>query len=341
MRVRNLLVKGAQRDQDAQNIHHLRKDVLKDPRENWVGDPTHEIRSVLAAKMPKHDSSNCIKAALIEVESRLDVEDDGIVHIQGHPRVVAAPSQKLERTSNEMSSRSTRGLADSQRLVPCSRRLVPENRPRPQAPLAPQPERELLARMRRWPGTIVCSQPGGAALLNWHLSQEYMTLEVTQKRRPRSARKSLVGSKNRPHVLRHSTGAWGRLKPWPSDYEPSVQEEQQEDEDSKAIRPDEDKDKALKPLFDFKKVYKRLQTDLLHRDPHAAKRLLLGLHERFYRCPISDFKNMLLRAGLSSDVLALAEEAVMSCSICRKYTSQPASDQDRCRCSRLQPTSSG
>ena len=124
-------------------------------------------------------------------------------------------------------------------------------------------------------------------------------------------------------------------------YEPSVQEEQQEDEDSKAIRPDEDKDKALKPLFDFKKVYKRLQTDLLHRDPHAAKRLLLGLHERFYRCPISDFKNMLLRAGLSSDVLALAEEAVMSCSICRKYTSQPASDQDRCRCSRLQPTSSG
>ena len=54
-----------------------------------------------------------------------------------------------------------------------------------------------------------------------------------------------------------------------------------------------------------------------------AKRLLLGLHERFYHCPISDFKNMLLRAGLSSAVLPLAEEAVMSCSICRKYVRLP------------------
>ena len=55
----------------------------------------------------------------------------------------------------------------------------------------------------------------------------------------------------------------------------------------------------------------------------TAKRLLLGLHERFYHCPISDFKNMLLRAGLSSAVLPLAEEAVMSCSICRKYVRLP------------------
>ncbi|CAE7596870.1 CPK34, partial [Symbiodinium pilosum] len=54
-----------------------------------------------------------------------------------------------------------------------------------------------------------------------------------------------------------------------------------------------------------------------------AKRLLLGLHERFYHCPIGDFKNMLLRAGLSSDILPLAEEAVMSCSICRKYVRMP------------------
>ena len=82
-------------------------------------------------------------------------------------------------------------------------------------------------------------------------------------------------------------------------------------------------EKVLKPLFDFKKVYKRLQTDLVERDPHTAKRLLLGLHERFYHCPISDFKNMLLRAGLSSDILPLAEEAVMSCSVCRKYVRLP------------------
>ena len=32
---------------------------------------------------------------------------------------------------------------------------------------------------------------------------------------------------------------------------------------------------------------------------------------------------MLLRAGLSSDILPLAEEAVMSCSICRKYVRMP------------------
>ena len=107
-------------------------------------------------------------------------------------------------------------------------------------------------------------------------------------------------------------------------YEPSEVGEQQEDEEFKAVRPDDDdKEKTLKPLFDFKKVYKRLQTDLLERDPHTAKRLLLGLHERFYHCPISDFKNMLLRAGLSSAVLPLAEEAVMSCSICRKYVRLP------------------
>ena len=97
-------------------------------------------------------------------------------------------------------------------------------------------------------------------------------------------------------------------------------QEAETEEDFRAARPDE---KVLKPLFDFKKVYKRLSTDLIEKDPMTAKRLLLGLHERFYHCPISDFKNMLLRAGLSSDVLPLAEEAVMSCSICRKHVRLP------------------
>ena len=95
-----------------------------------------------------------------------------------------------------------------------------------------------------------------------------------------------------------------------------------EEEEFKAVRPDEE-EKVLKPLFDFKKVYKRLQIDIVAKDPQMAKRLLLGLHERFYHCPIGDFKNMLLRAGLSSDILPLAEEAVMSCSICRKYVRMP------------------
>ena len=98
--------------------------------------------------------------------------------------------------------------------------------------------------------------------------------------------------------------------------------EQAEEEEFKAGRPHEE-EKVLKPLFDFRKVYKRLQSDIVTKDPQVAKRLLLGFHERFYRCPIGDFKNMLLCAGLSSDILPLAEEAVMSCSICRKYVRVP------------------
>ena len=112
------------------------------------------------------------------------------------------------------------------------------------------------------------------------------------------------------------------IRPWNEDGAMEEETEQPEEEECKAVRPDEE-EKVLKPLFDFKKVYKRLQSDIVAKDPQMAKRLLLGLHERFYHCPIGEFKNMLLRAGLSSDILPLAEEAVMSCSICRKYVRMP------------------
>ena len=112
------------------------------------------------------------------------------------------------------------------------------------------------------------------------------------------------------------------IRPWNEDGAMEEETEQAEEEEFKAVRPDEE-EKVLKPLFDFKKVYKRLQSDIVAKDPQMAKRLLLGLHERFYHCPIGDFKNVLLRAGLSSDILPLAEEAVMSCSICRKYVRVP------------------
>ena len=112
------------------------------------------------------------------------------------------------------------------------------------------------------------------------------------------------------------------IRPWNEDGAMEEEPDQAEEEEFKAVRPDEE-EKALKPLFDFKKVYKRLQSDIVSKDPQMAKRLLLGLHERFYHCPIGDFKNMLLRAGLSSDILPLAEEAVMNCSICRKYVRMP------------------
>ena len=106
--------------------------------------------------------------------------------------------------------------------------------------------------------------------------------------------------------------------------DPDLQLPQQDGEEFEAVRPEGDEvNKVLKPLFDFKKIYQRLQSDIVDRDPSTAKRLLLGLHERFYRCPISDFKNMLLRAGLPASILPLAEEAIMSCSICRKYVRLP------------------
>ena len=85
---------------------------------------------------------------------------------------------------------------------------------------------------------------------------------------------------------------------------PEIEAEADQGEDFDAVRQEPEDDKVLKPkpLFDFKKVFKRLQSGLIDKDPATAKRLLLGLHERFYHAPIGDFKNMLLRAGLSSDV---------------------------------------
>ena len=94
------------------------------------------------------------------------------------------------------------------------------------------------------------------------------------------------------------------LEPRPPQQVPDEAEEAAQAEEFDAVRPDsEEQPKTLKPLFDFKKVYKRLHSGIIESDPHTAKRLLLGLHERFYHCPITDFKNMLLRAGLPSSIL--------------------------------------
>ena len=100
-----------------------------------------------------------------------------------------------------------------------------------------------------------------------------------------------------------------------------------EEEFEAAAQGADDGNKTIKPLFDFKRVFKRMQSGLIESDPATAKRLLLGLHERFYHAPIGDFKNMLLRAGMTSDIPPLAEEAVMSCAICRKYVRLPNRSQ--------------
>ena len=101
------------------------------------------------------------------------------------------------------------------------------------------------------------------------------------------------------------------------------------EEEFRAVRPEPEVDeaKSIKPLYDFRKVFRKLQSDLPDTDPVMAKRLLLGLRERFYHAPISDFRNMLIRAGLDGTVLKLAEEAIMNCSICRKHVRLPPRPQ--------------
>ena len=78
--------------------------------------------------------------------------------------------------------------------------------------------------------------------------------------------------------------------------------------------------------FDFRRVLVRLPR-LVKSDVDQAKRLLLGLHERFWHSTASDLQSLLSRAGMPSDVVKLVPEVVASCAICRKYSrlkSKPA-----------------
>ena len=75
---------------------------------------------------------------------------------------------------------------------------------------------------------------------------------------------------------------------------------------------------VIKPTYDFRRVYKRLPA-LASTDETAAKRLLLGLHERMWHSPIMDFKNILMRCGMPPEVVRLASDAVASCAVCRKF----------------------
>ena len=76
--------------------------------------------------------------------------------------------------------------------------------------------------------------------------------------------------------------------------------------------------KVIKPIYDFRRVYRKLP-DMATRDPITTKRLLLGLHERLWHCPIMDFRNILLRCNMPPEVIRLAAEAVGACTICRKF----------------------
>ena len=84
----------------------------------------------------------------------------------------------------------------------------------------------------------------------------------------------------------------------------------------------------LKPLYSFRKVFQRLM-NTAENDPVTAKRLLLGLHERFYHAPAGDLRNLLARCGMPAAVLNLASEAVKSCAVCAKFVRLPNRPQVR------------
>ena len=68
-------------------------------------------------------------------------------------------------------------------------------------------------------------------------------------------------------------------RPLPQLHPPQMEEAEAEgeaEEDFDAVRQEQEPE-TLKPLFDFKKVFKRLQSGLISSDPVTAKRLLLGL----------------------------------------------------------------
>eukprot|EP00439_Symbiodinium_sp_Y106_P056295 s2395_g7.t2 len=94
-------------------------------------------------------------------------------------------------------------------------------------------------------------------------------------------------------------------------------EEEQADavdaEDGPAIDP------PKRANFDFRRVLVRLPR-LAREDTQQAKRLLLGLHERFWRANCSDLQAMLSRAGMPAEVLKLIPETVASCGVCRKFS---------------------
>ena len=75
----------------------------------------------------------------------------------------------------------------------------------------------------------------------------------------------------------------------------------------------------IKPNYNLKVVLRRLPKLYEEENYARCKQLLLGLHERLWHSPISDFTNLLRRAGLPGEIIRLAEEAVKSCAVCRKY----------------------
>ena len=89
--------------------------------------------------------------------------------------------------------------------------------------------------------------------------------------------------------------------------------------------------KPLKPNYNLRRVLVRIPKLMEDENHTKVKQLLLGLHERLWHSPISDFTNLLQKAGMSPEVIKLATEAVQCCAICRKYVRLPNRPQVRAR----------
>ena len=87
--------------------------------------------------------------------------------------------------------------------------------------------------------------------------------------------------------------------------------------------------KPIRPNYNLKLVLRRLPKLYADEDITKCKQLLLGLHERLWHSPAQDFANLLRRAGMPSEIINLAQEAVQSCAVCRKYVRSPNRPETR------------
>ena len=88
---------------------------------------------------------------------------------------------------------------------------------------------------------------------------------------------------------------------------------------------------TLRPNYNLRRVLARLPKLYEEGNITRVRQLLLGLHERMWHSPASDFCNLLRRSGLSAEILNEAMEAVKQCPICRKYVRLPNRPQMRAR----------
>ena len=73
-----------------------------------------------------------------------------------------------------------------------------------------------------------------------------------------------------------------------------------------------------KPSHDFKEVPKQL----LHADQKERKRLLVGLHQRFFHCGVTDMIRLLQAMMMPKDILHLGVEVCQQCSECQKFANK-------------------